>query len=104
MSFATFNIVAQLKIWGNRSRPYGGGVDNAIYTLNILRPDGVSALVPRLLDRFEQQEGPEIAIDHRPAALRFTSPTWRPTLIERVNAAIDAEIGAEERKRWFRPF
>lgn len=96
--------MAQLKILGNREGPYGGGVDNAIYTLNILRPDGVSALVPRLHERFALQEGPEIGIDHRPAALRFTSPTWRPTLISRVNDAIDAEVGAEERERCFKPF
>lgn len=79
-------------------------MDNAIYTLNILRPDGIAALVPRLQDRFGHQEGPEIGIDHRPAALRFTSPTWRPTLISRVNDAIDAEVGAEERERCFKPF
>ena len=79
-------------------------MDTAIYTLNIVRPEGVQALVPRLRARFEQQEGPEIDIDHRPAALRFTSPTWRPTLISRVNDAIDAEVGAEERERCFKPF
>lgn len=84
--------------------PYGDQVDDAIYTLNILRPDGVAALVPRLRERFEHQEGPKIGIDHRPAALRFTSPTWRPTLISRVNDAIDAEVGAEERERCFKPF
>lgn len=86
------------------NHPYGERVDNAIYTLNIVRPEGVSALVPRLQERFAGQEGPEIAIDHRPAALRFTSPTWRPTLISRVNEAIDTEVGAEERERCFKPF
>ncbi|MCW2990711.1 MAG: hypothetical protein JWM73_1305 [Solirubrobacterales bacterium] len=79
-------------------------MDNAIYTLNIVRPDAVAALVPRLRARFDVQEGPEISIDHRPAALRFTCPTWRPTLISRVNDAIDAEVGAEERERSFKPF
>lgn len=79
-------------------------MDLAIYTLNIVRPDGVLALVPRLRERFARQEGPEITIDHRPAALRFTSPTWRPTLISRVNDAIDAELGPEERERAFKPF
>jgi hypothetical protein len=79
-------------------------VDEAIYTLNIVRPDGVAALVPRLQARFEHQEGPTITIDHRPAALRFTCPTWRPTLISRVTEAMDAELGAEERERSFKPF
>ena len=79
-------------------------MDQAIYTLNIVRPEGVGDLVQRLRERPDITEAPAIDIDHRPAALRFTSPTWRPTLIERVNAAIDAEIGAEERERWFRPF
>lgn len=79
-------------------------MDEAIYTLNIVRPDGVAALVPRLRERLATQEGPEIAIDHRPAALRFTCATWRPTLITRVNEAIDAECGAEERERSFKPF
>jgi hypothetical protein len=79
-------------------------VDQAIYTLNIVRPDGVAALVPRLEERLRRQEGPEITIDHRPAALRFTCPTWRPTLISRVNDAIDAELGSEERERAFKPF
>lgn len=79
-------------------------MDEAIYTLNIVRPDGVAALVPRLRERFQRQEGPEITIDHRPAALRFTCPTWRPTLISRVTEAIDAEVGAEERERSFKPF
>lgn len=79
-------------------------VDNAIYTLNIVRPEGVDELVARLRARPDLQEEPTVTIDHRPAALRFTSPTWRPTLIGRVNAAIDAEIGAEERERCFKPF
>ena len=79
-------------------------VDQAIYTLNIVRPDGVADLVRRLRERPDIQEAPAIEVDHRPAALRFTCPTWRPTLIERVNAAIDAEVGAEHRQRWFKPF
>jgi hypothetical protein len=80
------------------------GVDTAIYTLNILRPEGMEALVTRLQDRLLDTSGPNVFIDHRPAALRFTSDTWRPTLVERVNEALDAEIGADERKRRFKPF
>ena len=79
-------------------------MDEAIYTLNIVRPDGVAALVPLLRERLRRQEGPEITIDHRPAALRFTCPTWRPTLIGRVTDALDAEVGAQERERCFKPF
>jgi len=77
-------------------------VDAAIYTLNIVRSDDVAPLVTRLRARLA--EAPEITIDHRPAALRFTCRTWRPTLIDRVNAAIDAEVGPDERERRFRPF
>lgn len=79
-------------------------MDTAIYTLNIVRPDGVADLVARLRERSDIAEDPAIEVDHRPAALRFTCPTWRPTLIERVNAAIDAEVGAEQRASWFKPF
>ncbi len=77
-------------------------MDAAIYTLNIVRSDDVAPLVTRLRERLS--EAPEISIDHRPAALRFTCKTWRPTLIDRVNAALDAEVGPEERERRFRPF
>lgn len=83
---------------------YGVVVDHAIYTLNTVRPEGVADLVRRLRARPDMQEAPAIEVDHRPAALRFTCKTWRPTLIERVNAAIDAEIGADQRERWFKPF
>lgn len=83
---------------------YGVGVDTAIYTLNILRPEGMDGIVARLRDRLSDDAGPNIFIDHRPAALRFTSDTWRPTLVERVNEAIDAELGSEERQRRFKPF
>lgn len=83
---------------------YGGLVDQAIYTLNIVRPDGVGELVRRLRARDDINDPPAIEVDHRPAALRFTCPTWRPTLIERVNTAIDDEIGRDQRERWFRPF
>lgn len=79
-------------------------MDKAIYTLNIVRPDGVAELVGRLRDRPDINEAPAIEVDHRPAALRFTCPTWRPTLIERVNAAIDAEVGTDQRESWFKPF
>jgi hypothetical protein len=89
---------------GRRSTSYGERVDHAIYTLNIVRPDGVAELVPRLRERLAAQDAPAIEIDHRPAALRFTCPTWRPTLISRVNDAIDAEVGAEQRETWFKPF
>jgi hypothetical protein len=79
-------------------------VDDAIYTLNIVRPEGVGELVVRLRARADLQEAPEVTIDHRPAALRITCRTWRPTLISRVHAAIDDEVGAEQRERWFKPF
>ena len=79
-------------------------MDDAIYTLNIVRPEGVGDLVARLRERPDLNEAPAVTIDHRPAALRITCRTWRPTLITRVHAAIDDEVGAEERERWFKPF
>ena len=79
-------------------------MDHAIYTLNIVRPEGLEGIVARLRERLDEPGAPAIEIDQRPAALRFTSKTWRPTLVERVNAALDADIGPEERERRFRPF
>jgi hypothetical protein len=104
--------VRPVELWANPfairsiapATAYGVGVDTAIYTLNILRPEGMEGIVARLRDRLTNEAGPNIFIDHRPAALRFTSDTWRPTLVERVNEAIDAELGSEERKRCFKPF
>jgi hypothetical protein len=81
-----------------------GAIDTAIYTLNIVLPEGMEAIVARLRSRLETQEGPEIVLEHRPAALRFTADEWRPTLVERVNAALDEELGAGERERRFKPF
>lgn len=83
---------------------YGVVVDTAIYTLNILRPEGMEDIVARLRDRLADEGGPNIFIDQRPAALRFTADTWRPTLVELVNDAIDAELGVEERQRRFKAF
>ncbi|MCW2967377.1 MAG: hypothetical protein JWM71_1149 [Solirubrobacteraceae bacterium] len=79
-------------------------MDHAIYTLNIVRPEGLDGIVSRLRESLHDADAPSIEIDQRPAALRFTSKTWRPTLVERVNAALDADIGPEERERRFRPF
>lgn len=64
----------------------------------------MEALVTRLRARLDSQEGPAIVIEHWPAALRFTADEWRPTLVERVNAALDEELGAGERERRFKPF
>jgi len=60
--------------------------------------------VARLRARLERQEGPPIDLQHRPAALRFTADEWRPTLVERVNGALDEELGPGERERRFKPF
>lgn len=79
-------------------------MDHAIYTLNIVRPEGVEGIVARLRERLAEPGAPVVEIHHWPAALRFTSKAWRPTLVERVNSAIDADIGPEERERRFRAF
>jgi hypothetical protein len=88
----------------DQGREYGGPVDHAIYTLNILRPEGLDGVVARLREQLTDPDGPIVEIDRWPAALRFRSQMWRPTLVERVNAALDADIGREERERRFRAF
>jgi hypothetical protein len=45
-----------------------------------------------------------VVIERLPTAVRFTADTWRPILITRITDALDAEIGASERERRFRPF
>lgn len=57
-----------------------------------------------LRERLVGQDGPAIHLEHRPAALRFTADEWRPTLVERVNGALDDELGEGERQRRFKPF
>jgi hypothetical protein len=64
----------------------------------------MQAIVARLRARLDGQEGPRIELEHRPAALRFTADEWRPTLVERVNGALDDELGPGERARRFKPF
>jgi hypothetical protein len=77
-------------------------VDPASYTLNIVDPEGIDELVLRLRTRLDGD--PRVEIEQRPAALRFVCKTWRPMLMGRVDAAIDAELGVGERERMFRPF
>lgn len=58
----------------------------------------------RLQARLDAENAPPIAIEHRPAALRFTCPTWRPTLVTRVTDALVAELGPDEPGRRFKSF